>query len=1125
MVIISHVFANDIIKNIWNDRYRKNGETYDESLRRVAHCVASVEDSSVRNEWEQKFYQVMDDELFFPAGRTMSNAGIGDKLTLNNCFIAPMVGDDMESIFDSVKLGALTHKAGGGIGYSFSLISPRGKHTHNDAIASGPVSFMDVFDAQTATIQQGSRRGANMGILSVYHPDIFEFVTAKAQDANRLKHFNLSVIVDDDFMYAVENNREIELHWPIYDRRGNKLPRSEWDAQFTKTIMARDLWDEIMKMAYNNGEPGVFFEDTLQRMNPANYIENIVASNPCFAGDMKLLTSEGYKRFDELVGRDDISVVSYDGQVSTGNKVWCSGIKDTLIITLSNGKKIQCTPNHTFMLCNGESIEANDLKLKDTLAPSVYVKNHYDTKFVKLGFIQGDGELTRLNSKHHHGLSVNFGVNDGDIVDLFSDEKIMSDGYVVGLNDELRQLEFSSMPLPQRVMPGTYNSWSDDQKLAFLCGMFSANGCVVSGHRVQYKTTCRELSNQIKDALSYFGIHCNITTNKAKEVKFSNGSYMCRESYDICINQYDSIIVFANTIGFYHKYKIEALKDLIKEKAPHVRSIQKGDKIPVYDFTENINHWGIVNGVVAHNCSEYLAGTIKKDDCNPEDFGGACNLGSLYLHNFVVNPFAADAYLDVQRFKDAIKIAVRMLDNIIDVNVFPNRIYKNYQSNMRTIGLGVTGLADMLAMLGYKYNSAAARSYVGDLMHTLTNIAYEASVDLGIERGAFPFCDKKQHANSYFVNHCLELNVREKIAKHGIRNAKILAIAPTGTTSMAYGNNCSSGIEPIFQLDYERKIKVGGQDDSNIQIVNMTDYAYKKWLDMGAPDAYRDVWVTALDMSVDDHVAMLSTIVPYVDMSVSKTINIPTEYPFEDTKDVYVQCWKNGVKGCTIFRPNELRQGILIANSNNNAKKTPSKEDSQYVSADHLPRGMIIGVDDDLMSIKKTIFNGCGKFYLHVDFDEENLEFLETYIDIGSGGGCERNLQFISRLMSLALRAGVPLEAIIDQARSIRPCKAYSDRTKKYGDTSPGTSCPSAIGKALEEMLKKARYLYGNSDDLEQNEPVLTEQEKKTIQSKVPVIAEGDAFKNMPKCPECGNPLRVEGGCDFCDSCGFTHCG
>lgn len=933
MVIISHVFANDIIKNIWNDRYRKNGETYDESLRRVAHCVASVEDSSVRNEWEQKFYQVMDDELFFPAGRTMSNAGIGDKLTLNNCFIAPMVGDDMESIFDSVKLGALTHKAGGGIGYSFSLISPRGKHTHNDAIASGPVSFMDVFDAQTATIQQGSRRGANMGILSVYHPDIFEFVTAKAQDANRLKHFNLSVIVDDDFMYAVENNREIELHWPIYDRRGSKLPRSEWDAQFTKTIMARDLWDEIMKMAYNNGEPGVFFEDTLQRMNPANYIENIVASNPCFAGDMKLLTSEGYKRFDELVGRDDISVVSYDGQVSAGNKVWCSGIKDTVVLKLSNSDTICCTYNHTFMMSDGESITAENIKIGDALMSNT------------------------------------------------------PDGYL------------------------------------------------------------------------------------------------------------------------------------------EVVWIEPGETIPVYDFTENINHWGIVNGVVAHNCSEYLAGTIKKDDCRLEDFGGACNLGSLYLHNFVVNPFSEDAYLDVQRLKDSIRIAVRMLDNIIDVNVFPNRIYKNYQSNMRTIGLGVTGLADMLAMLGYKYNSAAARSYVGDLMHLLTNTAYEASVDLGIERGTFPFCDKKQHANSYFVNHCLELNVREKIAKHGIRNAKILAIAPTGTTSMAYGNNCSSGIEPIFQLDYERKIKVGGQDDSNIQIVNMTDYAYKKWLDMGAPDAYRDVWVTALDMPVDDHVAMLSTIVPYVDMSVSKTINIPTEYPFEDTKDVYVQCWKNGVKGCTIFRPNELRQGILIANSNNNAKKTPSKEDSQYVSADHLPRGMIIGVDDDLMSIKKTIVNGCGKFYLHVDFDEENLEFLETYIDIGSGGGCERNLQFISRLMSLALRAGVPLEAIIDQARSIRPCKAYSDRTKKYGDTSPGTSCPSAIGKALEEMLKKARYLYGNSDDLEQNEPAHTGQEKKTIQSKVPVIADGDAFKNMPKCPECGNPLRVEGGCDFCDSCGFTHCG
>ena len=162
----------------------------------------------------------------------------------------------------------------------------------------------------------------------------------------------------------------------------------------------------------------------------------------------------------------------------------------------------------------------------------------------------------------------------------------------------------------------------------------------------------------------------------------------------------------------------------------------------------------------------------------------------------------------------------------------------------------------------------------------------------------------------------------------------------------------------------------------------------------------------------------------------------------------------------------------------------------------------------------------CGKFYLHVDFDENSLEFLETYIDIGSGGGCERNLQFISRLISLALRAGVPLEAIIDQAYSIRPCNAYLARTKSKGDTSPGTSCPSAIGRALEAMKQKAIYLYG--DETEETQEKTSEDLSKKGNSSA---TESKHNESLSKCPECGAQLRFEGGCDVCPDCGYSHCG
>ena len=276
------MFVNEVYESIWKDRYQKNGESYDDQLWRVADFIATAESSieEIRDKWADKFHNIMSSGYFFPAGRTMSNAGIGEKLTLNNCFVAPIVGNSMEQIFDAVKLGAMTHKAGGGIGYAFSNLAPNGYRTRNDAIASGPVSFMDVFNAQTATVQQGSRRGANMGMLSVYHPDILEFIHAKSATEGRLNHFNLSVVVDDTFMRLVIIGDQVQLHWPIYDEKGNKLPPDKWDKQFTKLVPARDIWNEIMQMAYDNGEPGVFYEDNANNRNPAWYVERIVCSNP-----------------------------------------------------------------------------------------------------------------------------------------------------------------------------------------------------------------------------------------------------------------------------------------------------------------------------------------------------------------------------------------------------------------------------------------------------------------------------------------------------------------------------------------------------------------------------------------------------------------------------------------------------------------------------------------------------------------------------------------------------------------------------------------------------------------------------------------------------------------------------
>ena len=266
---------------ILNDRYLKDGENLDEQISRITKAVASTENETHREYWEGEFKEVINKRLFIPAGRIISGAGVNKKLSLSNCFTLNFVPDSMDEIFNYVKYGALVHKQGGGTGYNFSLIRPNGVPTSNDAIASGVVSFMNVFDAQTKCVNAGSRRGANMGMLYILHPDILEYIDAKSYKEDKLTQFNMSVLIDDKFMKAVEEDEYVNLIYPCMDKCGNILSEKDKGVKIFKTIKAKELWDKIMNKAYMNGEPGVIFFDNLNKFNNTSYIENIVACNPC----------------------------------------------------------------------------------------------------------------------------------------------------------------------------------------------------------------------------------------------------------------------------------------------------------------------------------------------------------------------------------------------------------------------------------------------------------------------------------------------------------------------------------------------------------------------------------------------------------------------------------------------------------------------------------------------------------------------------------------------------------------------------------------------------------------------------------------------------------------------------
>jgi ribonucleoside-diphosphate reductase alpha chain len=284
---------------------------------------------------------------------------------------------------------------------------------------------------------------------------------------------------------------------------------------------------------------------------------------------------------------------------------------------------------------------------------------------------------------------------------------------------------------------------------------------------------------------------------------------------------------------------------------------------------------------------------------------GACDLGSLNLTRFVSSPFTKQARVDHARLREAAGIAVRVLDNVIDASRFPLPQQAENARGSRRIGLGITGLADALVMLGLRYGSEQSLSVATDIMQAICHAAYRASITLAQEKASFPFFERDKYLQGPFIR-SLPDDIQGTIAEHGIRNSHLLAIAPTGTISLLAGN-VSSGLEPIFAASYERKVLA---EDGSAKEFLLTDHALELWRAAkrsGTPDGF----VTTAELPVTAHLAMQAALQPFVDNSISKTINVPQNYAFDDFKLIYDIAYDQGLKGCTTFRPNPVTGAVL----------------------------------------------------------------------------------------------------------------------------------------------------------------------------------------------------------------------
>jgi ribonucleoside-diphosphate reductase alpha chain len=288
---------------------------------------------------------------------------------------------------------------------------------------------------------------------------------------------------------------------------------------------------------------------------------------------------------------------------------------------------------------------------------------------------------------------------------------------------------------------------------------------------------------------------------------------------------------------------------------------------------------------------------------------GCCCLGSINLTRMVKNPFSAHAGFDYEPFKQLVRIAVRMLDNVLDVTAWPLPEQFQEAQNKRRIGLGYTGLGDALVMLGLRYDTDQARAFAADITRIMRDEAYFASVDLAIERGAFPLLDANQYLDAPRFASRLPDELKNKIRQHGIRNSHLLSIAPTGTISLAFADNASNGIEPAFSWFYIRKKRMaeGGTKDYSVE-----DHAWREYKKMGGDmNKLPPAFVTALEISAIDHMKMVAAVAPFIDTSISKTVNVPADYPYEDFKHLYTEAWKAGLKGLATYRPNSVLGSVL----------------------------------------------------------------------------------------------------------------------------------------------------------------------------------------------------------------------
>ena len=1014
--------------DIWDKKYRlksKQGEavdaTIDHTFQRVAKALADVEATpDQRSYWHDRFLWALRRGAI-PAGRIISNAGAHEhkpKTSTINCTVSGTIDDSMDNILDKVHEAGLTLKAGCGIGYEFSTLRPRGAYVSGaGAHTSGPLSFMDIYDKMCFTVSSaGGRRGAQMGTFDVSHPDVKEFIRAKREDG-RLRQFNLSLLITDGFMDAVETDADWLLVFPIHIKEQHEIDLADaakvvwrdWPTHKNYVIRddglvackiyghikARHLWDMIMVSTYDYAEPGFILIDRVNEMNNNWWCEHIRATNPCVTADTRLATQFGLVKIGDLHASGAALEVTVDrralGDTEHGVAVrpavpafMTAPSADVYRVVTKDGYEIKATEWHDFYTQRGK-ITLKDLKPGDELliqsGRGQFGRDGNQQLGLLLGLITGDGHFTNRGKDQQAA-----------VVSLWGVDRSLADGIVTYVNALIagvaansRDYQVHPVAVPQRNLvmirsvllarvlehygfsaktktqvPEVVWRGSEVCVKGYLRGLFQSDGTVQRDDKNAYCTirlasSVPTLLKDVQMLLANFGIFSRVLRRRdggkrlMPDGKGGKREYECQADYELLIGS-ASRDRFMAEIGFltdtknnqyreWHAQRTSAYADTFQST---VTSIEHIGREAVFDTTQADKNNLIFNGIVTGNCGE-----------QPLPPYGSCLLGSVNLTTFVRDPFGPKARFDWEEYREVVRVFTRMLDNVVEINGLPLAPQRDEIVQKRRHGMGFLGLGSTLTMLKMRYGSADACSFTEDVAREMALAGWEVALSLAKEKGVAPILLRdfevtgdmlrkrpEMVADGYQVGDTIPGRVLhakysrymqrvaevapelvKELAEIGARFTHHSSIAPTGTISLSLANNASNGIEPSFAHHYSRNvIREGKKSKEKVEVFSFELLAYRELingkaiaLSQEAEEKLPDYFVAADDISPVEHVDIQAAAQKWIDSSISKTANVPTDYPYEDFKDIYRYAHRQGLKGCTTFRFNPAAfQGVLV---------------------------------------------------------------------------------------------------------------------------------------------------------------------------------------------------------------------